>query len=86
MSDNETREKCPTCPADGPGVKQRRARCPVCKEWIYYTPDHPGHKLFVQGKWRKPIFKPADIAWLRHSNSHTQEQFMSMYEKVEVEP
>jgi len=78
---SEEREMCPTCPTEP--MKQRRAKCPMCNEWVYYTPEHRGHKRFYDGKWHKAIFKPADIAWIAHNSAHTVGQFMSLYEKVE---
>jgi hypothetical protein len=73
--------KCPTCPAEP--LKARRSRCPICKEWITYTPDHPGHKLFSRGRWTKPGFKPAHLAWLGHMNAnratHTGQRFVETF-------
>jgi hypothetical protein len=77
--------KCPLCPAQP--MKERRSRCPICKEWITYTPDHPGHKIFVHGRWGKSSFKPAGMAFLGHTNTnretHTGQHFVeTFYEPV----
>lgn len=77
--------KCPRCPAEP--MKERRARCPICREWIRYTPDHPGHQKFsgFTGRWSKVIWKPAGLAFLGHMNTapnHKGEAFVNaFYEK-----
>jgi hypothetical protein len=62
--------KCSTCPPEP--MKERRSRCPICNEWITYIPDHPGHKSFVLGRWRRRSFKPANSAFLGHMNANAE--------------
>lgn len=77
--------KCPMCPAEKP--KARRTRCPICKEWIEYRPDHPGHKLPLMRngklKWVKPSFGGgAGWAFLGHMNTapnHKGEAFKEAF-------
>lgn len=79
--------RCPTCPADP--MKERRARCPICREWITYRPEHPGHRYFsgITGRWSKSFFKPANLAWMGHMNAnadtHQGDAFVNaFYEKI----
>ena len=88
MTDELEEGKCPTCPAQP--LKERRSRCPICREWIYYTPEHPGHQIrdgfYKNGKpkWRKPVLKAGNFAWLCHVNGCGKKDQMleTLYEAV----
>lgn len=78
--------KCPMCPSEP--LKARRSRCPVCNEWVSYTPDHPGHKYaFLEKgkvKWRKPIIRAGWSEFVRHMGSHAPQQIVStLYETAD---
>src|SRR5205085_6405279 len=64
---------CPDCPAEP--LKARRSRCPICREWISYTPQHGRHKYptYERGRivWRASAFNSADVAFLGHMNANT---------------
>jgi hypothetical protein len=92
--------KCPACPATP--MRARRARCPICQEWVSYTPDHPGHKLphaetrwngamgrFIPtGRvvWRKPAFKQTGLAFLGHMNANESNHKGQAFRNTFYEP
>ena len=81
MSDEEMNAAglCPGCPPEP--LPQRRARCPMCREWIYYQPKHKGHKFLIKGKWRKSVVSGSWVAYIGHINAnHAPADMLALYE------
>jgi len=53
----------------------------MCREWIYYRPEHKGHKFLFNGKWRKSVVKGSWVAYMGHNNTyHGPADMLALYE------